>query len=249
MWPFKSKQQKLIEKTVDYAANFAVTELKEKGLVSLYLAGSILSKDRTPFSCIDFFGIVDDDFDKALEKTISQEFKSQKQNLLNGFEVKFKTISVEELNSAEKIESLDFFSPHIFLKKLPTFKLLWGFDFNPKKDFSIKPLDYKDEAFYLINQLINAVVDLRGGREKFNYWDFPKFVMNLIFLEAQHDYNYKKDFSYKKLFKHLRHKKHPLIKRAYELRNNPEATRNDIIGFCDEVQHYVLELRERVKSW
>jgi len=24
---------------------------------------------------------------------------------------------------------------------------------------------------------------------------------------------------------------------------------NDIIGFCDEVQHYVLELRERVKSW
>ncbi len=249
MWPFKSRQQKLIEATVEYAANFVVNELKEKGLVSLYIAGSILTKDRTPLSDIDLLGIVDDDFDTDLEININKELKLQKNNLLNGVNARFKAIPVEAFNSAEKIVSLDFFSPHIFLKNLPNFTLYWGFDFNPEKDFSVKPLNFHDEALYLINQIINGIVDLRGGREKFNYWDFPKFVMNLVFLEAQHDYNYKKEFSYKKLARHLKRKKAHIVHEALRLRNTPEATRQQVLEFCERVQKYVEELKQRVQSW
>ena len=44
---------------INQLSKLTVNRLKDKGLISLYLAGTILSKDRTKHSDIDLFGIVD----------------------------------------------------------------------------------------------------------------------------------------------------------------------------------------------
>jgi len=48
MWPFKSKDDRRIKKIVDHVVKLAVNELKHKGLISLYVAGTILTRDRIP---------------------------------------------------------------------------------------------------------------------------------------------------------------------------------------------------------
>ena len=254
-WPFRKKQvneeksDPNIERVVNYAGNYVVSHLEKQGLISLYVAGTILTSDRTPLSDIDLFGIVKDNFDFEIEKTINDEFKHQRDTLCDGFSIKFRAIPLESLKGGEQKGAIQYFNPSLFVKKIPFFKLFWGEKLNPDTDFDVQPLSLKEEAEHLIKQVKYGIIDLRGEREKFHYWDFPKKVLELIAVEAQHDYNFKYNPSYKKLANHLRKKKDHLVHKAIQLRYNPDTTRQDILNFCNDTELYVQDLQNRMAEW
>lgn len=85
------RKTRKIKKIIRRITAFLVEELKEEGLISLYLAGSILSqKERTSRSDIDFFGIVNEKFDFGLEEKVNRKLKKGRKSLCGGFELKKK---------------------------------------------------------------------------------------------------------------------------------------------------------------
>lgn len=250
-WPFKKRKNENLDpetqQVVNYSASYAVKHLEKEGLITLYVGGSILSKDQNTFSDIDLFGIVSQNFDLRQEKQLNEDFKSQKDNLCRGFLVRFKAIPLNVLNG-DKPQQQDF-TPYLFIKRIPFFTHFWGKKFNPDRDFDIMPLSLKQEAEYWIKKVNYAIIDLKGEREKFPYWDFPKYVLNLVMVEAQHDYHYKFHPSYSKLADHL--KKYPLhiIHQAILLRSNAYSLRKEILFLCNNAEKYVEELQQKVQEW
>lgn len=248
MWPFDSEDDKRIKRIVSNVVKFAVENLENKGLISLYVAGTILTRDRTPHSDIDIFGIVESNFDFNEENRINALFDAKKQELCGGIETRFRGIPICSLEGGEQKGVIKFFKPERFIKKLPFFKHVWGKKFNFYKDFPIKPISLKEEALLLIEQIESSVKALRANLERFPFQDFPKHVIELIRVEAQKEYGFKFDPSYIALSRHLRNKEGHIIHKAMELKNK-RCTRNEIIEFCNEVERYIDDLKKRVKEW
>lgn len=248
MWAFDSEEDKRINRIVSTVVKFAVNNFENKGLISLYVAGTILTKDRTPKSDIDIFGIVESNFDFNEENRINEIFDAKKQELCGGIEARFRGIPICSLEGGEQKGVIKFFKPERFIKKLPFFKHVWGKEFNFYKDFPIKPMTLKEEALLLIEQIESSIKALRANTEKFPFQDFPKHVIELIRVEAQKEYGFKFDPSYIALSRHLINEEDHIIHKAMELRNKICA-RSEIIEFCNDVERYIHDLKKRVKEW
>ena len=243
-----SKKEREIRKIVKNIGNFLVKELKDEGLISLYIVGTILSKkERTPQSDIDFFGLVSSDFDFKLEKEINDDLKNLKKSLCGGYESRFRGIPLSVFEGGKEEGIVKFLKPERLIQRFPFFKHFWGKKFNFLKDFSIKPMDLKEEALYLIKTLKGSIKSLRLGKENFPFQDFPKLVIELVRVEAQLYYGFKYDPSRKKLAGHLSKKENHIIHRAMELREK-KRTREEILKFCNEVENYIKYIEKRIKK-
>ena len=77
--------------------NLTIKELENRGLLSLYLAGTILSrKERTKYSDIDLFGIVKSSFDMDEEGKLNKKLKKLEKEI--GFECRFRAFPLDTLN-------------------------------------------------------------------------------------------------------------------------------------------------------
>jgi len=225
--------------------NFTVKELKDKGLISLYLAGTILTKDRTPYSDIDLFGIVTSDFQIIKEENkINKIFKKQKKNLCKGIETKFRAIAIDELEGAKPRGIVaKFIGLNNVIKQFPYYKLLYG----KKLDFSkfpIKPLELKEQAKKQIKALKTSIKHIKEKKEKFPIQDFSKHILILARIEAEKDYGFKFDPSYKKLTQHLAKQREHIAHKAMKLRYK-KVTRKEILDLSKELESYIRHLKKK----
>ncbi|MBN2459935.1 hypothetical protein JXB28_06645 [Candidatus Woesearchaeota archaeon] len=248
MWPFANKEDKKINATVSNIAEFIVSRLEGRGLISLYLAGTILSrKERVPDSDIDFFGVMSSDFNPAEEEAINSELEKQKESLCKGFECRFRGFFLDELQSGKPRSMVGkLMRPERLAQRFPFFKLVWGKKFNYKKDF-VKPMQLKDEANFLIEFIEKAIKDLRAKKQKFPVEDFPKFIIELIRVEAMmfQGYNYHPDR--KRLQHFLRKQESHIIHKAMDLRRR-KAGWDEMVAFCADVEKYIAGLKEMTRK-
>lgn len=237
-----------IRPSVDKVAKYAIEELKDNGLISLYLAGTILDKEeRTSNSDIDLFGIVESDFEMARESVLNSTFANEQAGLCGGFEVRFRAFPLCTLQGGKIIGVTKFFHPARVVQRFPFFKHIWGKKYNFKKDF-LKPMKLQEEAKWLIRLISANLTKLRVGKETFPFSGFPKHVIELVRVEAQAEHGFKYDPARKKLAKHLKKEQGHIVHRIMELREKVPS-RAEIIVFCDEVEEYIKDIKTKVVNW
>jgi|GEM_PF-795648 len=245
MWPLKSQEEKRIHSAINNISKAIINKLKDKGLITLYLAGTILDKkERVATSDIDFFAIVNSDFDMNLEKAINNKLASEQHELCNDFECRLRVFPLCSLQGGEIKGILTILRPERMVQRLPFFKLIWGRKWNYKKDF-VKPLALQDEAQFLINQIESIIVDIKKGNEKFPIKDFPKFIVELVRIEAQMFHKYKYHPSRTLLVKHLSKNKEHIIHKAMDLRNK-DASRGETLVFVKDVEKYLESFKKLI---
>lgn len=247
MWLFEDKETRKIKKIVYRVANFVINDLKDKGLVSLYIAGTILSKEeRTPKSDIDLFGLVSSDFKFKSETEINAKLEKLRSSICGGYEARFRGVLISAFEGGKQEGIVKFMRPERLIQRFMFFKHFWGKKFNFMKDFSVKPMELKDEASYLMGFLTNSIKSLRAGKETFPSQDFPKHVFELVRVEAQLFHNFKYHPARKKLVRHLASENNHIVHRAMALREKV-PTRKQVLIFGNEVEEYIKKLKKLIK--
>lgn len=239
--------QKQIIKIINQVSKFTVSHLKDKGLISLYLAGTILSKDRTKHSDIDLFGIVDH-FGFEEEEKLNKLFDKKRKTLCGGFECRFRGITLKALQGGKREGVTRFLHPQRLIRLFPFWKHLWGerFDFEHKQ--FVKSMPLKKEALWLIRILSKDLKKVKAGAQAYPLINYPKNIIQLIRVEAEHNLGFKFHPSYVKLKEHLNQHKTHIIHEAIRLRNKG-FTSKDVAKFTSEVEKYLKEMRKKVKKW
>jgi hypothetical protein len=245
MWIFRSKEEKRINSAIKDISKVIVDKLKDKGLITLYLAGTILDKEeRIATSDIDFFAIVESEFDMNLEKEINNALASNQHELCHDFECRIRVFPLCSLQGGEIKGILNILRPERIVQRLPFFKLIWGKKWNYEEDF-VKPLTLRDEALFLIKQIESIISDVKNGNEKFPIRDFPKFIIELVRVEAQMFHDYKYNPSRSRLAKHLSKDKEHIIHKAMNLRSK-NAPREELLLFIDDIEKYLEFLKKKI---
>ena len=238
-----------MKKIIKRISDFTVSELKEKGLISLYLAGTILTKDRTPQSDIDIFGITTSNFDIIEEENkINKKFEENEKELCGGIETRFRGIGIDELEGGQPRGVLaKYVGLEVLIKKFSFFKKLWGENIDFSK-FPIKPLKAREEAKKEIRTIEKFLEKLKKGEELFPIQNFPKSILYLARIEAEQDYGFQFDPSYKKLTRHLQKERNHIVHKAMQLRYK-KVTKKDILQIAEEVEAYIKHIKKRMKEW
>ncbi|MBU0456698.1 MAG: hypothetical protein ABH824_03275 [Nanoarchaeota archaeon] len=246
MWPFDDKETRRIKKIIKEIKKLTVKELRDKGLVSLYLAGTILTKDRTPQSDIDLFGIVTSEFDIIKEENnVNAIFKKKQRSLCGGFETRFRALGVDELEGGKPRGSIaKYIGISAAVKQWRFYKKLWG----KRIDFSKFKIEHnlEDEARNCIGFLEAFIKDLKKGKELYPRPNFIKRVLHLSRIEAEKYHNFKFHPSFKKLAQYLLAERKHIIHEAMELRYK-RVSKRDIEKFVKEVETYIKDIKERMK--
>lgn len=248
MWPFEDAKTTEIKKIVKNITSFLAKRLKDRGLISLYLAGSILSrKERVPDSEIDFFGIMSLEFYPEDEKKINLTLENLRNSLCGGYECRFRGVFLQELKDGKPVSPMgNIARPERLAQRIPFFKLVWGKKFDYKKYF-VKPMKLKEEAEFLISQLTDMMKDLKGGNQEFPIADFPKFIIELVCVEAQLYLGYKYHPGRKRLQRFFRKEENHIIHKAMELRER-KAGLIEMVEFCKDIEKYIRNLRKKLRQ-
>ncbi|MBI2575996.1 hypothetical protein HYV84_02190 [Candidatus Woesearchaeota archaeon] len=86
-------------------------------LITVYLAGTILTPERKPESDIDLFCIVSSDFDFGKEDRINAYFIEHKNDLCGGKDTKFHGIPISELEGGKAKSRITAESPSVNWKE------------------------------------------------------------------------------------------------------------------------------------
>jgi len=233
---------------IDKIKEVIIQKLKDKGIISLYLGGTVPSEDRIPSSDIDVLGVVEPNFNfKEEEKLNSHLTKYLAKEI--GIEVTFRGITLSELNGGKREGTITRWVPiRILIKRLPFFKYLSGkkLDFS---EFRVKRYDPQQEAKVQIKNIRRNIESLREETEGFPLRDITKHLLSLIALEAEIEYGFTFDPSYEKLAKHLEKEKGHIVHRAMALRKKPQVSRTQILHFCSQAEKYLDDLKRRSESW
>lgn len=235
-----------VAKAVEDVTRITVAELRNKGLLGLYLGGSALSPDFLPWSDIDLYGIVRDDFDFDSEPVMTQRVNDIAGSV-TGIPVSFHGISISELHGGPQKGVITGRIPlAVLIRRLPFFPWLWGLkvDF---RDLPLKSCGPKGEAMYMIPRIRRDIQWVRDG--KFIPGEIPKQVMHLarIEAEAEHAAGYLPRFN--DVGEHFAGTPEHIVHSAMSLRKMEYLTRDKVIEFCDDVEKYLARIEPRVKSW
>jgi len=237
-----------IQIQIDRVKEVIVQKLKDKGLISLYLAGTVPSKDQITSSDIDIFGIVESEFDFQEEEKVNCYLRMYLAKEIR-IEVIFRGITLSELNGGKQKGTITRWIPiRILIKRLPFLQHLWGkeFDFS---EFRLKRYEPQQEAKVQIKNIRRNIESLREGTEGFPIRDITKHLLSLIALEAEIEYSFSFDPSYEKLAKHLEKEKEHIIHRAMALRKELEINRTQVFLLCNEAEKYLDYLERRSRTW
>jgi len=237
-----------IEIQIDRIKEAIIKKLKDKGLISLYLGGTVPSRDRIPSSDIDILGIVEPDFDFKEEEKVNCYLRGCLKEEI-GIDSTFRGITLSELNGGKQKGIITKWVPiRILIKRLPFFKYFWGREFCFSK-FRVDRYKPQQEAKLQIKNIRRNIESLREGTEGFPIRDITKHLLSLIALEAEVEYGFIFDPSYDKLAKHLEKEKGHIAHRAMELRKEPEINRTQILLFCNQAEKYLDDLEGRTGMW
>jgi hypothetical protein len=229
------------------ACEYVVSMLGHRGLVSLYLAGTILTSDRTPHSDIDLFGIVTQDFDiLAEEDRINAAFEAHDNGLCGGIPTRFRAVGLDELAGGPIRGRLArYIGLSAFARDFPFFERLWG-DAIDITVFKIEPLDARAEATRLIAS-IEAFLTSLDTDALFPLQDFPKAVLRLVRVEAVH-LGFAYEPSYRALEQHFNMEPEHIVHTMMHLRDT-HITKRAILDTVDEVRAYLSKISDAMTHW
>jgi hypothetical protein len=243
---FSSEQDIRIKKAVKSIKNYVVNSIADRGMLALFLAGTILSKkERKQDSDIDFFAIVKDDFDFRLENMMNEMLEKRKQDICLGFESRIRCFHLDYLRGEPGISPVEkFMKAERLVQRFPYYKLAWGERF----DFSkfAKPMELKKEAEYLIKQMRGNISDLRSGNLKFPVDDFPKLLFEIIRVEAQLFHKYKYHPDRHRLVKHLKREENHIVQEAWKFRQST-TNANEMLDFSSRIEKYLNDLEKAIQ--
>lgn len=225
-----------------------VHKLKDKGLISLYLGGTVPSRDRIPSSDIDTLGIVESNFDFKKEQKVNCYLRGRLRKEI-GIDSTFRGITLSELNGGKQKGIITKWVPiRILIKRLPFFRHLWGkeLDFS---EFEVKRYSPQQEAQVQVKNIRRNIESLREGTQGFPIRDITKHLLSLIALEAEVEYGFTFDPSYEKLAKYLEKEEGHIVHRVMELRKEPEINRTEILLFSNQAEKYLNDLERRSGMW
>ena len=181
-----SKEERKIRKAISNIKSFLIGELKNKGMLSLLLVGTIVSKkERNKTSDIDFFAIVEDGFDFVLEDVINKKLDGSMYDLCLGFEARVRCFHINFLKGGKpKTRAQEFVPATRLVQRLPFYKVVWGKKFNYEEEF-VKPMKLEDEALLLIKQATDSIHGIRSDKYWTSLHNFYKLVVELVRVEAQ----------------------------------------------------------------
>jgi hypothetical protein len=226
------------ENLVDNLAREIVRKLEKKGLVSLYLSGTILTKDRVKTSDIDFFGFVKNDFDIVKEeKSLNNFLDKNKKKLCKGIECRFRAIGIDELDGKK---SRGVLSKHVGLENLaltfPYWNLIWG----KKINYKIKPYNLKRRKIISIEKIESIIKDI-DKREKY-LQNISKEVIRLAEIESEILFNKKYTYYYIDTQKRFIDNKSHVVHEAMRLRKK-KVTKKDIDLFIPKIKDYLIYMK------
>jgi len=110
---------------IDRIREVIIKKLKDKGLLSLYLGGTVPSRDRIPSSDIDTLGLVESAFDFKEEEKVNRYLRGCLKEEI-GIDSTFRGVALSELNGGKQKGVITKWVPiRILIKRLPFFKHLW----------------------------------------------------------------------------------------------------------------------------
>jgi hypothetical protein len=169
-----------IQIQIDRVKEVIVQRLKDKGLISLYLAGTVPSKDQITSSGIDIFGIVESEFDFQEEEKVNCYIRIYLVKEI-GIEAIFRGITLSELNGGKQKGTITKWIPiRILIKRFPFFQHLWGteFDFS---EFRVKRYEPQQEAKVQIKNIRRNIESIRKRTQGFPIRDITKHLLRIWF--------------------------------------------------------------------
>lgn len=247
-----SQETKQIKKTINQIAQFLIKEIGGD-LITIHLAGTILTAERKPSSDIDLFCIVSSDFNFDKEDQINAYFMAHKNDLCGGRETRFHGIPMSELEGGKpksRITARPVFglSIRVLVKQFPYYKLIWG----RKLDFSKFPtygIPLAQELEYWLKFAEMNVKKVKSGKFDRPFEDFIKMILRLSNVDAQLNYGYNFDPSFRKLAKYLEKEENHIVHLCLKYRSKVKPlTQKEKDHFLAKAESYVRDLIKKVKK-
>ena len=252
------KEKIKISKIINRAVEIIVSELRDKGLISVYKTGTILTKDQVYDSDIDIAIIVEPGFDFNLVNGLNKYFERHTKDIGQGFKIGILAFGMDEITAPynEKTNNplTQLKLTYRMLKALAHLgKLKWGRrlplrdfvrDFSHKNSTYMTPLA---EAENQIEYILTEIKKIRAGDYR-NYRKLPKYCLVLIRCEAMLEHNFKYDPLFHRLYNHMKHLENHITHRCMELRAKPDFTKKEALEFYNEVEVYVKECQKKINS-
>ena len=185
-------QKSNLQKIITQIKSYIVSQIPEKQLISLYLVGRILTKDKSPESDIDLFGIVSDDFDLKQESQINNYFEKNPK-FTGKKECRFRALYLSDFEGRTKGKSTiiqDVKTIRLYLKlfRHSKFKLLSGKKIN-FSNFPLKDISDRDELKIDLDILKSSIAYYKKHNYKEkqpypNMYNTAKWVLHITKLEA-----------------------------------------------------------------
>ena len=253
-------EKKKIHRVIDRAVKRIVGTLG-KDVISIYKTGTILTKDQVYDSDIDIIAIVEPNFDFRKIDRMNAYFWENKDTVGEGYKIGVLGLGMDEIAAPYKENSNNPLSetkliyrvlrgiPHIgywlWGKKLPIRKLVN--DFSHSNQSYLIPFD---EAENQIGYIRSEIRKIRKG-DFSNYTKLPKFCLVLVRCEAMIEHNFEYDPLLYNLYRHMKHLEGHIIHRCMELRPKSDLRKEEVLEFCDEVEDYIKECKQKIhkKLW
>jgi len=205
-----------MKKTPEQALREIFDEYKDQGLISLYLYGSILTKDYIEGeSDIDSIGLASEDMPIALENEIKNKLCDKTDFAKFGFRLLYKS----ELDTGViKGNLASFIHPQLLLLDFPYWKYVVGQVFS-RSDFSLADID----AAGAIKIRLNHLVKIEDGSYQTAPGDrhilFLKVLARIIF-HLQQERGHNEPFSYSSILSHSDAEEKPVAAAILECKKN-----------------------------
>jgi len=230
-----------IQKIIDNISKEIIDKLEPSGLVSLYLVGTILSKDRVHSSDIDFFGFVTKKFDIAKEEDkINNFLDKNKKNLCGGIECRFRAIGLDEIHGKKRGRISKFIGISEMVLTFPYWKLIYGK--NVRLDKIAKPHSVTFRKGKVIRKLNFMIERIKSGEDYFLH-HISKEVIRLAGIESEIAQKNKYTYYYNEIEKRFDRDKKHIVHKAMKFRKDVIFKKGDMLNFISEIEAYIKYMK------
>lgn len=230
-----------VSKVVDDLAKIIIDRFYDKGMKSLYLAGTILTKDKVASSDIDFFGFVDKSFDIVKEEAdINKFFDINRKKLCSGIECRFRAIGLDEFSGRIKRGNMaNYIGVRGFALIFHSWKHVWG----EKSDFGkkVKPYSLINRKNRAIGRIGFVMDQVKKGNDFF-IRGFSKEVLRLVEVESEIAQGKKYEYSYFEIQKRFSKNKEHIVHETMKFRKKG-ISKKEFLEFVPRVNEYVKYMR------
>lgn len=233
---------------VEQCTKFILNTIPKEGLISLYLSGRFLTPDRAPSSDIDYFAIVNSNYNKDVEKQINTILENKYE-----IEIRLRLFYITDFEGKTLISPVCKTKENVqlFLKlfRHNKFELVYGSEINFEL-FNTKSLSHIDELKIDLGFVREGIKALREHNfeedNRFrNVVALSKMILHLGRIEAtlRHLCEYEPFFY--KIAQVLEAEQEHIFHKALEIRKGKELTTQEKKAYVNECEAYANHIEDQ----